>query len=90
MQNSQGDAESLEQKIAQSAIDINAYDSRGFTLLHYAAQLGFDDSIYVLFKCGATLDQCTLVCLPLPVQCRITGLLPTWRLTLGFRTHPIF
>ena len=61
MRNSKGDGETLEQKIAQSTIDINAYDSKGYTLLHYAAQLGYDDCLYVLFKYGAMLDQLTLV-----------------------------
>ena len=66
MRNSQGDGETLERKIAQSTIDINAYDSKGYTLLHYAAQLGYDDCLYVLFKCGAVLDQLTLVLFPAP------------------------
>ena len=47
MRNSQGDGEALERKIAQSTIDINAYDSKGYTLLHYAAQFGYDDCLYV-------------------------------------------
>ena len=66
MRNSQGDGEALERKIAQSTIDINAYDSKGYTLLRYAAQFGYDDCLYVLFKCGAMLNQLTLVFFPKP------------------------
>ena len=61
MQESQGDASVLEELFKKYSIDVNAYDSSGFTLLHHAAKLGYDDSIYVLFQYGANLNQLTVV-----------------------------
>lgn len=61
MQESQGDASVLEELFKKYSIDVNAYDSSGLTLLHHAAMLGYDDSIYVLFQYGANLNQLTVV-----------------------------
>ena len=61
MQESQGDASVLEELFKKYSIDVNAYDSSGFTLLHHAAMLGYDESIYVLFQYGANLNQLTVV-----------------------------
>ena len=61
METSSGDADVLEKLIGSSAVDINAYDSSGMTLLHHAAQHGYDDCIYILFKHGANIKQKTIV-----------------------------
>ena len=61
MKSTNGDADVLVEQISQCEVDINAYDSSGFTLMHHAASLGFDDCIYALFKCGANLEQITIV-----------------------------
>lgn len=61
MKSTNGDADALIEEISKIEVDINAYDSSGFTLMHYAASLGYDDCIYALFKYGANLEQYTIV-----------------------------
>ena len=61
MTSTNGDADALNDLLSKVEVDINAYDSSGFTLMHHAASLGYDDCIYVLFKAGANLEQYTIV-----------------------------
>ena len=61
MVDSQGDSGPLGELLKKCPVDINAYDTSGFTLLHHAARLGYDDCIYVLFQCGANHDQLNMV-----------------------------
>lgn len=61
MKETSGDADALIELLSRSEVDINAYDSSGFTLMHHAASLGYDDCIYALFKLGANLEQFTIV-----------------------------
>lgn len=61
MTSTNGDADALNDLLSTVEVDINAYDSSGFTLMHHAASLGYDDCIYALFKAGANLEQYTIV-----------------------------
>lgn len=63
MKSTSGDGDGLIEMLSQSEVDINAYDSSGFTLMHHAASLGYDDCIYALFRSGANLEQYTIVIL---------------------------
>lgn len=56
-----GDADALNELLSKVEVDVNAYDASGFTLMHHAASLGYDDCIYALFKVGANLEQYTIV-----------------------------
>ena len=63
MINTGGDGDAVLNLLEKLQFDINAYDSAGYTLMHYAASLGYDDCIYSLFKSGANLEEVALVLL---------------------------
>lgn len=60
---SQGDAKKLEEALRSTKCNLNAFDTRGFAFIHWAACYGFTKCVEVLVRCGADITLQTLVSL---------------------------
>lgn len=69
---SEGDVTVLEEWLKNTKFNINSYDTHGFALIHWAAQLGYTACIEMLIKYGADITNLTLVkAVDVVVSCRM-------------------
>ena len=66
---SNGDASLLEEVLKTTKVNLNAFDMKGYTILHWAAKCGYTHCIEVLMRYGADIRLKTLVLLLISYQC---------------------
>ena len=53
----------MEEALRSTKCNLNAFDTRGFAFIHWAACYGFTECVEVLVRCGADITLQTLVSL---------------------------